>query len=110
MPEVVNFQNNPEYSQNPVAYALTLTGTSAQVLKFNAVRQRVIFHNPSSSANVGLCPLVDQNGNALAARVNGAGSILMLPLTTFDLDSSPSSGWNAITDTPGSGFTILEFF
>jgi hypothetical protein len=109
MPAVVSLEN-PKYSQNPVAYAFTLTGTSMQVLKFNALRERVIFHNPHATANVGLCCLVDQNGNPLAARVNGAGSILMLPLTTFDLTTSPSSGWNAITDTPGSGFTILEFF
>ena len=109
MPGVVTLQN-PKYNQNPVTYAFTLTGTSQQVLKFNALRERVIFHNASATANVGLCCLVDQNGNPLAAHVNGAGSITMLPLTTFDLDTFPVSGWNAITDTPGSGFTILEFF
>ena len=110
MPALGNLEIAPKYSQNPVAYAFTLTGSSVQVLKFNAIRARVIFHNPSGTANVGLSCLVDQNGNLLPATIHGPGSILMLPLTTFDLDSSPSSGWNAISDTPGSALTILEFF
>jgi len=108
MPAVVSLQN-PDYSQNPVNYAFSLGNTSTQVLPFNALRRRVIFHNPNTTALIAICCLVDNRGNALAASVISPGSIILLPRTTFDLDNSPVSGWNAISDGSG-GLSILEFF
>ena len=109
MPALVSLQN-PVYNQNPVNYQFVVGLTSIRVLPFNALRERVIFHNPHATAQIALSCLVDQNGNALPAVMNGAGSVIMLPLMTFDLTNHPVSGWNAVSDTVGGNLTILEFF
>jgi len=101
---------HPVYNQNPVNYKFVVGLTSILVLPFNALRERVIFHNPHATASIALSCLVDQNNNPLPAVMNGAGSIIMLPLMTFDLTNHPVSGWNAISDTIGASFTILDFF
>ena len=102
--------SNPLYSQNPINYSFAVGTSSIRVLSFNALRRRVIFHNPHTSANIALTCLVDQNGNALPAVINGAGAFMLVSLGTLELKRHPVSGFNAISDNAGGVLTIWEFF
>ena len=99
---------SPFYGQNPVAYGPVVGTSSAQVIGFNAQRKKIYFQNPNATAIIAVCCSIDNNGAALAAVVNGRGSWTILPRSDLVLDYRPVSAFNAISDTPGAGLTILE--
>lgn len=85
----------------PIGYAVTTTGSSAQAIGQNPSRKGLWFHNPSASANIYIAPA------PITAAVGGAGSILIFPGNWVQFDSlSASCAWNAIG--PGA-LTILEW-
>jgi hypothetical protein len=104
-----NGSGNPVYGQHPINWSLAVGLTSIRVLPVNNVRKRLMFHNPHATANIAVCCVVDQNGNALPAAINGQGSIVLSPLTTFEVRKHPVSAWNAISDDAAGQLTILEF-
>lgn len=100
----------------PRPWAITVGTSSIAALGVNAARRRLIFHNPNATALVAFCPAANgATSLPLAAAVNGAGSITLLPGEKFVVDKPPepsspiSTGWNAIASAGGSSLTILEF-
>ena len=104
----------------PYVYAVAIGTTAAVVLPPNSARKRVIFINPNPVALVAICPIGPARGPAgatVVAEINGAGCLTILPYGQATVDgglapgpllSMPSS-WIAISDTPGSAFTIWEW-
>jgi hypothetical protein len=103
---------------NPNGFGTTVGLTSGPAIPANPTRVGMIFHNPSSSVAVAICPaIVNQGtlgvytGNAVGvAAINGAGSITMQPGDKFIVDNlSCTSAWNAIASGAGGVLTGLEF-
>jgi len=103
----------------PYVHAPTVGTSASQVLGTDNSRKRLIFFNPSSTATIAVCPSVNRdNGAAITCAVNGAGSITILPLGSFIVDSgAPGSQgfampgpWNAVASGSSTPFTILEFY
>jgi hypothetical protein len=101
----------PFYGVNPLNYALTVGTSSVQVLAANPQRKGLVFHNPHATAKIAFCCATNNLGQALPAVMNGAGSMVLVPLGTFRVDPEmrPVSAWNAISDTAGAALTIFEF-
>jgi hypothetical protein len=104
--------------QAPFAWDVTVTNTSAQAIGANPSRKRIFFYNGSASATVACAPAVSRRtGLALAAVVNGAGSITLLPYGSITIDDGVASGpplfmptpWNCISSAGSSPLTIYEF-
>ena len=103
----------------PYLYPAVIGTTQAQVLPQNDRRRRVIFINPNATATIAFCPAgpARNTGAAVACAVNGAGSITVLPRSSFVIDGGTLEGpplqmgsaWNGVADTPSSNFTALEF-
>jgi hypothetical protein len=99
----------------PFGYALTIGTASVQILPVNPSRKALMFFNPSNNT-VSVCPALAPNGAALAAVVNGAGSIsilsgggfLMLPQPGWP-DLGMGSAFNAVASGAGTLFTVWEF-
>ena len=98
----------------PFGYALTVGTASAQILPQNPSRKGLIFFNPSANT-VSICPAVTPGGAALAAIVNGAGSLSILPSGMLALpqpgwpDIGLGSAWNGIASGAGTPFSVWEF-
>lgn len=101
----------------PVGYGTTVGTVSGPVLPANPTRAGLIFHNPSTSVAVAICPaVVNQgtlgvySGNAVGvAAINGAGSITMQPGDKFIIDNMQcTSAWNGIANQAGGVLTITE--
>jgi hypothetical protein len=99
----------------PYDYPITLSTAQVKVLGPNPTRKRLVFVNPNATATVAVCPAVSRvNSAAITCAVNGAGSITILPYASFTVDGVGQNGglpspWNAISDTPGSALSIMEF-
>jgi len=98
----------------PLTYALTLTTSSVQILPANPTRKGVAFSNPGPNS-VAVCPAVGNAGQAVAAVINGAGSItilpgglLLVPQNTWP-DAVATCAWNAIASGGSTPFTAWEF-
>jgi hypothetical protein len=74
-----------------------------------------VFANSSSTAKIAVCSALSRvNSAPIVCAVNGAGSVTILPFSQFQIDGVGQNGglpspWNAISDTPSSALTILEF-
>ena len=99
-------------------FPVTLTTTSQQVLPATGTnRRRLVFINPSKTANIAYCPATRGDVSAvLPAVVNGAGSITLTPLTWYQHEGSTgfnvldiNVAFNGISDTNPSPLTILEY-
>jgi hypothetical protein len=101
----------PFYGPNPLNYALTVGTSSVQVLTANPVRKGLFFHNPNATAKIAVCCATNNLNQAQPAVINGAGSMMLVPLAVWEIDEPwrPVSAWNAISDTPGAFLTIFEF-
>lgn len=104
--------------QAPFVWDVTVTNSSAQAIGSNAARKRIMFFNGSASATVACAPAVSRRtGLALAAVINGAGSITLLSYGSMTIDSGVSSNpalsiptpWNCISSVASSPLTIFEF-
>jgi hypothetical protein len=100
---------------SPNAWGYTLGTTSGQVLPSGVGQSRtgLIFHNPSATATIAVCPLTNSvTGEEQDAVINGAGSYTILPLAELRLVGLGyiNCAWSAVADTPSSPITILEFF
>lgn len=99
----------------PFGYSLTVGTVSAQILPPNPSRKALLFFNGSNNT-VSVCPALTPGGAALAAVVNGAGSIsilsgggfLMLPQPGWP-DIGLGSAFNAIASGANTPFTVWEF-
>jgi hypothetical protein len=99
----------------PYSYNLTIGTVSVQILPANPSRKALLLFNPSNNT-VSVCPAFTPGGTALAAVVNGAGSIsvlsgggfLMLPQPGWP-DIGLGSAFNAIASGAGTPFTVWEF-
>jgi hypothetical protein len=104
-------QNSPSA---PFVYPRTVNTSAAEVLPFNPQRRRVMFHNPSGTAIIYLCPAYSRvTGTALTCTV-GAGALALLPYAYLQLDVISGGGgmptaWNALSSNAGSPLTILEW-
>jgi len=106
----------PSFAQQlPYAWPQTVSTASVQVLPSNTARKQVMFHNPSASATVAVCPAISRKDGAnIPCIVGGAGSITLGPLGTAFLtgvggNPAVPSAWNAIASAPGSPLSILEW-
>src|SRR5690606_21802456 len=113
-PEAKEMSNSEPFIQQnyfvpdvvPKAKAITDLGTvSVEVIGENARRSRLIVHNPNTVANIAICPAYDVDGNPLAAAFGG-GSIVIVPLSSWILESPCYSAFNAIADDVSVGLTI----
>jgi hypothetical protein len=100
----------------PYAYPYTVGTSPVQVLTTNPVRKRIKFYNPNATAKVAFCPKQSRiDSSNITCAVNGAGSITLVPLASFEIDGccNPTAGlpspWNAVADTAGSAITIFEW-
>lgn len=93
---------------SPVAWA-TLLGTGSTQVIAQRLRGSLYFFNPGTE-NVYLCPAQDENGNALAAMVAGAGTILIPPGIGVPLTGACTSAFNACAQSGSNNpFTVWEF-
>ena len=99
----------------PFAYALTVGVASAQILPQNPSRKGLIFFNPSANT-VAICPALTSAGAALAAVLNGAGSISILPSGMLPIpqpgwpeNAGLGAAWNAVASGAGTPFSVWEF-
>jgi hypothetical protein len=102
----------------PIPYAITVGTVSTQILPAGgAISRQLFFYNPSASASVAICPTPDNNGNALAAVLNGAGSFTLGPgqyiyvgmkTNVASALNASSSAWNAIASASSSPLTVWE--
>jgi len=106
----------PSFAQSlPYAWPQTVGTTSLQVLPSNSARKQIVFHNPSTTATVWICPTVSRkDGTPIVCAANGAGALTLVPGQTWVIGGYGSNAivptpWNAIASAPGSPFTILEF-
>src|SRR5262249_27536261 len=102
----------------PYAWDVTVTNASAQAIGHNSLRKRIIFFNGSATATVACVPALSRRtGASLAATINGAGSITLLPYGSMTIDGGVSSNpvlsipsaWNCISSAGSSPLTIFEF-
>jgi hypothetical protein len=106
----VAFAQTPPYD-----YPITVGTSQVQVLQTDNARRRVTFQNPNATAIVAVCLALSRVDSApITCAVHGAGSITILPGATFSIDGAGQNGpipspWNAISDTPSSALSILEF-
>ena len=90
---------------NIATTAVTVTNASAQCIASSQIRGGIIFHNPSATASIAICPT-----SFGAAALNTAGSITIGPLGTITLDTLRSlDAFNAISSVASSPLTIWEF-
>jgi hypothetical protein len=99
----------------PLGYALTIGTSSMQILASNPSRKGLMFFNPSSNT-VAVCPAFNNNMQPLAAVINGAGAISVLPSGMLVI---PQAGWadnialgsafNGIASGASTPFSIWEF-
>jgi hypothetical protein len=98
----------------PLAYALTVSTTSIQVLPPNPSRRGIAFFNPGPNS-IAVCPSLSNTLGATTAVVGGAGSITILPANMLVMppvgwpDAVATVGWNAIAGGANSPFTAFEF-
>ena len=99
----------------PLAYAITLGTSSVQIVPANPGRRGIIFYNGSANT-VAVCPAFQFNGQALAAAINGAGSISIVPMGILTIPGSGIPGgaaigtaWNGIASGVSTAFTAWEF-
>lgn len=98
----------------PLAYALTVGTSSQQLVAANPGRKGLMIFNPSSNT-VAVCPAVTTGGAALAAVVNGAGSINIVPGGLLTLpqpgmnDAAVPSAFNVIASGASTAVTVWEF-
>jgi hypothetical protein len=109
--------NNPTTNPLPTGYGTTVGLTSGPALPANASRGGLIFHNPSNSVTVAICPAVVNlatlgvyGGNAAGvAVINGAGSVTLQPGDKFIIDNIQCTGaFNAIAGAAGGLLTVWE--
>lgn len=100
--------NTPFYGQNPVNYAIVVGTSSIPVLGANPNRKQLIFHNPHGTFQVAVCCALKSDGTNQAAVMNGAGSFVILPLSTLIFDQQPVQAWNAISNNAAGQLTIFE--
>jgi hypothetical protein len=99
----------------PLAWPITLTNVSQQVLdvSVNGGRTGLIFHNPSATISIAVCPVTNATTQeALAAVVAGAGSYTILPQAELRLSDLGlvNCAWNGIGGSSSTPLTIWEFF
>jgi len=103
---------------SPMGFGTTVGVTSGPVFPGVASNGGVIFHNPSGSVAVAICPaqlnmgvLGVYSGFASGvAVINGAGCITLAPGDKFILDNMLcTSAWNGIAAGAGGILTILTF-
>lgn len=97
---------------SPRGWAVTVGVASAQCIPAgDNSRRKLMFHNPHGTNSVAVCPKTNgATDGDLAAVVNGAGSITILPLATFEIEGKNcQSAFNAIASGAGTPFTIWEF-
>lgn len=99
---------SPFYARNPINYAVAVGLSSISVIGFNSNRKQLIFHNPHGTFKVAVCCAIKSDGTAQSAVMNGAGSFVILPLSTLIFDQQPTQAWNAISDNAGGQLTIFE--
>lgn len=109
----------PAFAQTaPYDLPYTVGTSSVAVLGANPARKRIIFANPNAVAKIAVCGAISRvNSAAIACTVGGAGSIVLLPYDRLVIEGIPAGGgggaipgaWNAISDTGGSAFTVIEF-
>lgn len=101
----------------PFVYPVTVGTTPIQVLPQNNARKRVLFHNPSSTATVAVCPLFRRDTSAaVVCAVGGPGSITLLPGASFQFDGvQPTgnpvipTGWSAVASAASSPLSVFEY-
>lgn len=106
-PPVIARLNSRSSSLSPRAWPSTLTTGSQQVIAA-LQRRSLTFFNLSATATVYICPAQDQNGNPLAAAVNGPGCIAIPAGAGMTLYEA-ASAFNACASVGGTPFTIWEF-
>lgn len=101
----------------PIGWGTTVGLVSGPVLPSNPERRGIIFHNPSATVSVAICPALLNSGVlgvytgivVGVAVINGAGSITLQPGDKFIIDNLACSiGWNGIASGTGGVLTILE--
>lgn len=98
----------------PLTYALTLGTTSTQIVPPNPTRKGILFHNPGPNS-VAVCPSLNNQMQPVAAVINGAGSLTIVPGGVLSVppqtwvDALATCGWNGIASGAGSPFTAWEF-
>lgn len=104
-----NVGSSTNTTVSPNAYAYTLGTASISTLTSNQARIGVLFHNPSSTAIVSVCPSLSATGGSLAAVLGGAGSYTILPQSELRLMGIRSTcSWNGIANTTAP-LTVWEF-
>lgn len=106
-PPVIARLNSRSSSLSPRAWPSTLTTGSQQVIAA-LQRKSLTFFNLSATATVYICPAQDQNGNPLAAAVNGPGCIAIPAGAGMTLYEA-ASAFNACASVGGTPFTVWEF-
>ena len=91
--------------QQPYGYPITVGTSSEPILAANGARKALVFANPNAVALVTVCP---------ALTCSAGGGITLLPYTSVPIDGYGQNGiiplpWSAISNTPGSALTALEF-
>jgi len=102
--------NTPPGS-GPYGTGVFVGTASQQIIGPRLNRKQLTFHNPSS-VNIAICPAQDSNGNALAAVVNGAGSITLFSGGSFTLPENNAGCGGAFNGAAASGtqpLTIWEW-
>lgn len=98
----------------PFAYALTVGTASVQLVPANPGRKGLMIYNPSNNT-IAVCPAFTTANAALAAVVNGAGSINIVPGGLLVLpqpgatDAATPAAFNVIASGANSPVTVWEF-
>lgn len=100
----------------PFVLPATVGLTSSVVAPVNLARKKIMFVNPNPVAKIAVCPSVSRvgpNPAPINCAIGGAGSIVLLPYGSFQIDQTGSSAvatsWNGISDTAAQALTIFEF-